>query len=55
MIKAEVVFDGGVIKINGHEIHNANDGYYNIYMRDGAFLSDWELENAIKYCMEHKA
>ena len=52
MIKCEVVFDGVVIKINGHEIHNANDGYYNIYMRDGAFLADWELEKAIKYCME---
>lgn len=53
MIKCEVVFDGDVIKVNGHEIYYANDGYYNIFMSDGGYLADWRLEQAIKYCMEN--
>lgn len=53
MIKCEVVFDGDVIRVNGHEIHNTDDGYYDLFMSDGRYLSDWKLEQAIKYCMEN--
>lgn len=53
MIKCEVIFYGDVISVNGNEIHNANDGYFNIYMSNGEYLADWRLEEAIQYCLEN--
>lgn len=54
MIMAEVVFDGDVIRVNGHEIHNADDGFYDIYMSNDEYVADYRLEQAIAYCLEQK-
>ena len=53
MIKCEVEIDGDVIKLNGHELHNVNECYWDIFSSDETYLADWRLEEAIKYCMEN--
>lgn len=53
MIKCEVTFDGDVIKVNEHELHNVSECYWDIFMSDETSLADFRLEEAIKYCLEN--
>ena len=53
MTKCEVEIDGDVIKLNGHELHNVNECYWDVFMADETYLADWRLEEAIKYCLEN--
>ena len=51
MIKAEVVFDGDVIRVNKYSIYRCKSGNgYGVYNKTVGFDS---IEQAIKYCLEN--
>lgn len=50
MIKAEVVFDGDSMTINGYALYNSDKGYWFIA---GVVHKFHVLEQAIKYCLEN--
>lgn len=55
MIKAEVVFDGDVMHLNGYEFYDEYDDINGIYMVriNGEYVEGVDtLEQAVKYCME---
>lgn len=57
MIKAEVVFDGDVMHLNGHEFYDEFDeaeGAYKVRI-DGNYVDGVDsLEQAVKYCIEQQ-
>lgn len=57
MIKAEVVFSNHRIVLNGFEVDVDFDSLeYDVCLVEGVFVGSFStLEQAITYCMEHKA
>ena len=54
MLKAEVVFDGALVKCNGFVIL-CDGGIQWVYKDMVKQDSFWNLEQAIAFCMEHQA
>ena len=61
MIKAEVVFDGNVIRLNKSSIHFGRDVEFGIFdyqhdywsHNEEPIVSFDDLQDAIKYCLEN--
>lgn len=53
MIKAEVVFDGALVRV-GEFVILCDRGIQHVYIEMERQASFWNLEHAIAYCMESK-